>query len=1044
MNTARSKIFNMDSNQTNFNGTKPNNQGRKPGATTPTTNPPGKTNNQPSAKKLDNHKFTGHNQEELKGVSIMEDTIPKHFIELWKRLETMGGNKCVPKVATLIETPTRFMRKEFAPVKPEPEDHTKTVAADDGTETTKNGEEMQSTLEDIMYQEELKIKAEEWIKYQHNMEKMYQITLGEIGDCMKAKLKDTNEWKDATEGKCVIRLIKLLRQVCHQSSRTKVHPPTNVLRVMRKLVCTQQRGMEPTSYVKTIKEHPEVLKSLGGSGVCKSLVEYEIKGNMELVAKYSTYTGYQDTPRLLQKPIDKAMEQQFLATIIVEGSDKDTTSELKKTLRNNYSFMNDKYPSTILDTALDMLNVFKSTKRGKDKGTTGGGGHNTPKTTMRLQHLLPPTNHQLLMHAVEGGEDFGREYHQFLQLGVESDTTERYLLVTNSIKELVERNESDDEECSLLTLDPPALIPRTTSCDDSCNWLIATKDSIKHDDLYVYDATPVSCTKGYRHAIQRLMTQQNKLDINPNWIILDIESSINLIINPKMVRDVKEAPDGKYMIVHCNSGKAVTNQTEIDNKLYAYCDGWAQKFNQSESNLYYYDMREHNGNVLAMNMIHDKEESYSALDCQRKKKARLLQVTIGFPSKTQSIRIVEKNIINNCPITRRDINLMEDIYGKHTSILKGKSAIHQAGHAREDINSVLPECIKTIAAGEYAARGFHVVQLHADNQFVCLTDGLLLSMEEIMTGIPPDVDDVVAKHNSIFRHTKSKQTTQQIQGQLMLFIDLLEQATVNQKNAHRAHVRKHPEHTTIRDLENDEIIDDDDASDPNDKPVDPTEDNPGGDNGMEPYTVDINQVGANNNLEEQNPKDQTDTETKDEGIQDEMMSSYVKNHNKTGKSNIAEFTHNQEMETNFCKYIIDVSKYNLNAGKDNFNASKHHPINGGPTSEYCPNAGEEDPVTGSVTSAYSPVIDNTKTGKTDATPTVNIPGDDSNLKLVETEILKRVVMEEKLTRIATEGRLTTGAMFRCCGAHSSSNNIGNTALKRKPEAKRQLFDFPQE
>eukprot|EP00536_Pseudo-nitzschia_multiseries_P004303 jgi/Psemu1/9677/gm1.9677_g len=466
----------MDSKKTNFNGSEPNTSGKPD--TNPATNPPGKKTNKPNSntKKPDNGKSTGHNQEELlKEILITEDATPKHFIELWKQLETMRGNKCVPKE---------------------------------------------------MYQEELKIKAKEWIKYQQDMKKM----------------------------------------------------------AMYKLVCTQQQGMDAVSYVKTMKEHQEVLKSLEGSILCKNLMECEIQENIKYAAKYSNYKDYQNTPPLLRKAIGKAIKQKFLETIIVKGSDKDT-SDLKKTLANNYSLLNDQYPSTTA-TTLDMLNMFKSTSKAKVKEipiplqpiaqttaftTTGTEGTNT------TQFASNETNHQLLVHAMEGGEDFGGEYHQFVQLGIKSDDTGPagcnvepvgYLFITNGMDRTHHKHHSDNE-CLISTLKALLLVRRTGVDDstygdsddnESCanNSWTTTKTETVHDDWIINNATS-DVAPHNSSTIEHLKAQQNKSNINPNWILLDSKSSINLVTNQNMVENIKEAPNGKYMTIHCNSGKGVTN-----------------------------------------------------------------------------------------------------------------------------------------------------------------------------------------------------------------------------------------------------------------------------------------------------------------------------------------------------------------------------------------------------------------------------------------------------------------------------------------------------
>eukprot|EP00536_Pseudo-nitzschia_multiseries_P019240 jgi/Psemu1/59634/gm1.59634_g len=94
-------------------------------------------------------------------------------------------------------------------------------------------------------EEEPKIKADEWIKkYQRDsMGTIYRLSLGQqVNEGMKTKLAKGFGRLERSAQRCP-RLYGA------------------VLRALGKLGCTQQRGMEPAAYVKTIKNTLEVLKS---------------------------------------------------------------------------------------------------------------------------------------------------------------------------------------------------------------------------------------------------------------------------------------------------------------------------------------------------------------------------------------------------------------------------------------------------------------------------------------------------------------------------------------------------------------------------------------------------------------------------------------------------------------------------------------------------------------------------------------------------------------------------------------------------------------
>ena len=175
--------------------------------------------------------------------------------------------------------------------------------------------------------------------------------------------------------------------------------------------------------------------------------------------------------------------------------------------------------------------------------------------------------------------------------------------------------------------------------------------------------------------------------------------------------------------------------------------------------------------MMLVTTVAGKKANYSNLDVRRATAARRLQEIIGYPSTAAYLKMIDNNAIKNCPVTRRDITMANDIFGANPNEVKGKMVWVQPGHVREDITPVPPDILdrygevalsidvyylndcaflrtisrhlmfrSTIAIGnmrkktllkkiqsiakQYALRGFVVTQIHGDNQFTCLTDEL--------------------------------------------------------------------------------------------------------------------------------------------------------------------------------------------------------------------------------------------------------------------------------------------------------------------------------
>lgn len=222
---------------------------------------------------------------------------------------------------------------------------------------------------------------------------------------------------------------------------------------------------------------------------------------------------------------------------------------------------------------------------------------------------------------------------------------------------------------------------------DATNLLMAANDDDEFD----------SDDSGY------LFAQREKYfdDIGKNgkipmtWVLLDNQSTVDGFSNPNLLKNIRET-DGE-LTIHCNAGVATTNMVGdfdrygtvwfhpdgIANVLslakvkQKYCitfdsaegnifkvhklNGKTCDFIQSGTGLYYLDTNR-SGTVL-VNTVDDNKTKYTNADYSRAVAARNLQIVIGRPSTLEFIRIVEKGLLPNCPITKDDIMAAEYIFG---------------------------------------------------------------------------------------------------------------------------------------------------------------------------------------------------------------------------------------------------------------------------------------------------------------------------------------------------------------------------------------------
>ncbi|VEU41596.1 unnamed protein product [Pseudo-nitzschia multistriata] len=697
-------------------------------------------------------------------------------------------------------------------------------------------EDLKATANKI-YEAQIGEVAKELLRYQRDMEKMYNVVLGQIDNGLKEKIKAHDKWDTASKSKCVITLLSILRDICFQGNRTKVHPPLNFIRALRKLICTRQRTTNDCAgYVKSTIEAYEVFKSLGGSIVCPALTMHLLDDSKDI--SYTDYTEMSPEERSL---IDIQVEQCFLAALIIEGSDTDT-STLKETLENDYCLGTKNYPTTTTK-ALDMLNHFKNTKKpnrsSSNKSQSNSNKHRNQKrqlssneaaedsTTLVTKGETPNpaelNSRQLLLNAIARDDVFESDHFSFFQYGVLSDaqqhsnsdhssppvvsdpdnwmywnahnwspspdnnddssacsfdnrtehssnTSAPYTVRTASEQaspghdmhasippastELPTTVEfcTPNEDISTLTsvfLPPPPHRWRSETpqrADDYMD-LIDLFDPPPHAEGQTNDAeqqqqeprsgashaptikewnnavnAKQTTNFKYSEPVQRLLAQHTTGAVDPAWILLDSESSINLICNKAMVKNIRVSPNARYMNIHCNSGVARTNliaelpgfgtvwfyekgianvlslalvtdryrvtmDSAVDNALHVHrrSGHGTRRFKRSQCNLYYSDTKQDHLNVLAITTSKGIKELYSSLDLRRARKARDLQERLGLPTTEDFIRVIDNNLIKNIAVTRRDVKMMGEIYGPHAGVVKGRTVRRTPGHVREDI-----------------------------------------------------------------------------------------------------------------------------------------------------------------------------------------------------------------------------------------------------------------------------------------------------------------------------------------------------------------------
>ena len=117
----------------------------------------------------------------------------------------------------------------------------------------------------------------------------------------------------------------------------------------------------------------------------------------------------------------------------------------------------------------------------------------------------------------------------------------------------------------------------------------------------------------------------------------------------------------------------VTYDSQTENIFVVHhCDSTTREFKESKTGLYYSGMSL-TVMALVINTVANNKSKCSCRNIVKAKKAQNFQETIGNPSLWTLLTIVNKNILQDCPVTCSNICGAENIFGPTVALLKGKT-----------------------------------------------------------------------------------------------------------------------------------------------------------------------------------------------------------------------------------------------------------------------------------------------------------------------------------------------------------------------------------
>lgn len=735
-------------------------------------------------------RFIGVNKDEMKGIVISKENkkdTSQQYEAFTKALYVLAG-KCNPDVRAALEYGRPLERGALYSPKPDRSEYTTFV-----NEKEIIDEDLKDMVMDV-WKEENKEVGKRFRAYTEDSKKIYSVITGQLCDGTMKELQAKEDWKTINLHNDAISLMKELKEICYKDSASKTNPARDLINKAIKFLTARQDNRDVGQFAEEVQIKYDVFKASGGSLLSEKLIKYTLdKTDLDTEMSYEDYSRLSIDSKERATVIEAA-EEILIANVMMRGSNDRTNRGVDGILQDDYSRGMDTFPTTSAK-ALDLLNQYAIKKTNKPGGTgpnsrgrtgangnTGGYNRNNEKKDFKSENATAfvtkkssnqiPTEH---------------EAHQFLMKSIADET-------------------KDNDQDGICFAHFAETVPGTVNINNGVN--------------NYFNSSSITCLSKeepfrYSKDVRYVFTQSNH-HINPYWILLDSQANLNMISNGKLLHNIRKHPDGDTVNVQCNAGRIkvdmigdlrgfgwvwyypqgianilsmslvsndyrITMDTDVCNSLFVHKpDGTTREFHRSDCNLYICNLLPNKTAMPTIKTVEKQKQFYSNLDIRRADKARKLQETLGFPSTKSFLHMIDNNLIMNCPVTRRDVLVANDIYGTDPNIIKGKSVRQQPKHAREDIISAvspkilqtygdvcisvditsvngvrffrsisrhihfrtckaipdskkktLLNCITTIAA-VYAKRGFRVTQIHGDNEFECLREDL--------AGLPQPID----------------------------------------------------------------------------------------------------------------------------------------------------------------------------------------------------------------------------------------------------------------------------------------------------------------
>ncbi|GAX11354.1 hypothetical protein FisN_22Lu047 [Fistulifera solaris] len=494
--------------------------------------------------------------------------------------------------------------------------------------------------------------ADQRMELIENIKKLYSLVEGQCTPMLINRFSADASFPSIKASRNGVELLKLIRKIAFSDKTEKRVASALDNAHHRFWTYYQKKGDSVAAYIEGFQNRLDVLKHLGGTiGDDIGLINEVCRRNNELVGSLSS-----------EAFCKRAMEasEEAMATRFIKGADRARYKRLQDKLDGDVLQGMDNYPRT-LHAAYELLTAWTPDREDTSRYGTANDGAVFVQDGENTEDGVALVNND--------GKGKKRTCYRCNKPGHTAPNCREILPDDKPAAD----NDKNDDGAQLFTAG-------------------GIFDDYSPDDDGDY---------GFQ-----LLNEQGRYNGIPrNWILLDNQSTVDVFCNPGLVTNIRKV--NRTLRINTNAGVATTNMMAdlrgygsvwfyrqgIANILSLALvkkkfrvtfdsgdgnafilhkeDGETRQFQESDGGLYYLEVPMH-GTVM-VNTVADNASRYTNEEYSRAVLARSIQRRTGNHTTKQMKRLVNANLIPNCPITAQDIQNAEDIFGTDVQALQGKT-----------------------------------------------------------------------------------------------------------------------------------------------------------------------------------------------------------------------------------------------------------------------------------------------------------------------------------------------------------------------------------